>query len=411
MMRVALFSLHSSPLADVGQGNAGGMNVYVRRLAIGLAAQGIDVDMFTRRTDLRSPDVIDLPAGPRLIQLRAGPARQVPKSVLPLHIPAMVEDFRRFQRDEGIRYDVIHSHYWLSGLAAVRAREGDTPIVHMFHTLSRVKEFYTGRPDPTDSALRADGERCVVAAADAIVGSIDVEREQIERLYGRAPARYEIIPPGVDLSHFRPHDPAFSRRVLGLKGDRIILFVGRLDRIKGVDLLLQAIAEIAPVSAEDIRAVILGHDEGARRALGAYQRLAHKLGIEKYVDFRGVIPQTELPLYYSAADVLAMPSAYESFGMAAAESMACETPVVGFRVGGLAALIEGGRTGFLAAPGDHRDYVTRLHAALWHDDLPAMGRAARRAVSGFDWDAVTERTVDLYRDLLRSRIPLRVSSR
>lgn len=410
-MRVALLSLHTSPLADIGQGNAGGMNVYVRRLAIGLAQRGIAVDMLTRRTDARSSPIVEMPEGPRLIQLRAGPARPLPKSVLPLHVPGLADAFRRFQHDEGTRYDVIHSHYWLSGLAAVRGREGDTPIVHMFHTLSRVKELYAGGPDPGDSALRPDGERCVVAAADAIVGSIEAEAEQIERLYGRTPARYEIIPPGVDLDHFRPHDQALSRHILGLSGERIILFVGRLDRIKGVDLLLRAIAEIAPVSAQDVRAVILGHDEGARRTLGTYQAMARRLGIERYVEFRGIIPQSELPLYYSAADVLAMPSAYESFGMAAAEAMACETPVVGFRVGGLASLIEGGRTGFLAAPGDQTDYVSRLHAALWHDDLSRIGRAARRAVSHLGWDAVTESTADLYYDLLHSRIPLRLSTR
>lgn len=401
--RVALLSVHSSPLARVGSSHAGGMNLYVRRLADDLSRTGLRVDMFTRRTDRSSPEIVTLASGARLIHLSAGPARILPKNVLPLHVPGIVGAMRSFMEREDISYDVLHGHYWLSGLVAARVRDDvRTPIVHMFHTLSKAKEFHLGRPDPSDSALRPDGERCVINSADVIVGATESEKEYIEKLYSRTPARFDVIPPGVDLDHFRPRGKRSSRKALGITGDRVVLFVGRCDRIKGLDHLLYAMADIAPSSHYPLRLVVLGHD-GDQRQVAAYRQMASRLGLDAIVDFRGVVSQEELPLYYSAADVLAMPSAYESFGMAAVEALACQTPVVAFRVGGLAVTIKDGQTGFLAAPGDRSDLTAKLQTALWSEDLEVMGRQARLSAQRYRWENVARRTMTLYQQLHAGR--------
>jgi D-inositol-3-phosphate glycosyltransferase len=403
--RVALLSIHSSPLARVGSGTAGGMNVYVQRLADGLARCGIQADMFTRRLDPHAPDVLTTESGARLIHLNMGPPRPLPKSVLPLHVPAAVESMRAFMRREDIAYDVLHSHYWLSGLVATRVRSDErVPIVHMFHTLSRVKEFTFGRPDPDDSALRPDGERCVINHADVIVGATDEEREYIERLYVRRPAQYAVIPPGVDLDCFSPLDRLEARRALQIDGDRVVLFVGRLDRAKGLDIMLEAASEVRRTLGDGLRVIVLGHDpEGERRLLARYKRQVARLGLEGQVQFRGVVPQSELSLYYCAADVLAVPSAYESFGMAAVEAMACQTPVVAFATGGLRAIVKDGKTGYLAAPGDRSDFARTLARALQSADLSQMGRQARLVAQRYRWESVTQRTVALYESLLHER--------
>jgi D-inositol-3-phosphate glycosyltransferase len=401
IQRVALLSIHSSPLAPAGSGYAGGMNVYVRRIADGLARTGVEVDVFTRRTDPRSEPVIWLGPGTRLIHVPAGPARVLPKSVLPLHVPRVVASIRDFTEKENLRYDVLHSHYWLSGLVGARVRDDDrAPHVHMFHTLSRVKELHLGSPDPTDSALRGDGERCVINAADAVVGATLEEREYMERLYGRSPREYDVIPPGVDFLDRQPLPQDESRQALGLEADRVVLFVGRFDRIKRLDILLSSFAEVADSARDRARLVMLGQDGGKQEK--HVRTMITRLGLQSSVELRGVVPHEDLPTYYAAADVLAMPSVYESFGMAALESMACETPVVAFNAGGLATVIRDGRTGFLARSGDRNHFSQKLHAALAHEDLARVGRRARMSIQGLTWDATVEKTLQLY-DRLQAR--------
>lgn len=400
IQRIALLSIHSSPLARAGSGDAGGMNVYVRELAEGLVHRGVEVDIFTRRTDPRASQVIPLTPGARVVHLDAGQARSLPKHLLPLHVPRLVAGMRDFIEREGTGYDLLHSHYWLSGLVASRVRADDRiPFVHMFHTLSRVKELYLGGPDSADSALRGDAERCVIAAADAVVGATVEERAFMQQLYGRSPAEYEVIPPGVDVLRFQPLGRDHARRSLGIEAERVILFVGRLDRIKRLDILLSSMAAIAPTSRQQLRLLILGHEGGRKEA--ALRRSIARLGLADVVDMRGAVDTRELPLYYSAADVLAMPSMYESFGMAALEAMACETPVVAFAVGGPAATIRDRCTGFLARPGDAADFTDKLREAL-NSDLVRVGRRARLSVQNYTWDAAVEKTLELY-DALQAR--------
>jgi len=398
---VALLSLHSSPRAPLGGSDAGGMNLYVWRLADELARLGIRADVFTRRTAPDTPEIERLEGGGRLIHLAAGPARQVPKSVLPMHVPALADALQRFIQREHRGYDVLHSHYWISGLTALRLREAlGIPIVHMFHTLSKVKEFYTGSSDPTDSALRYDGERRVIEGVDAVVGATTMERDFMDRLYRRSPGRFTVIPPGVDMQVFRPRDRNASRRALGIEADRVILFVGRFDRIKGLDLLIRAVSQLVEGTDQRTKLVVVGGQElGTRDESSRYRHLVSRLGLDGVVRFCGIVPQMRLPVYYSAADVCAVPSAYESFGMVAVESMACGTPVVAFRVGGLGAIIEQGRTGFLASPGSASNFAGALRQALECDHLDAVARQARITARAYRWDAAARRTLDLYEEV------------
>jgi D-inositol-3-phosphate glycosyltransferase len=398
--RVALLSIHSSPFAPVGTEHSGGMNIYVRRLADELTRQGVEVDLFTRRTSPSAPEIIQLPAGPRLIHLRAGPARPLPKNVLPLHIPRVVAAFREHTEKHDLHYDVLHSHYWLSGFVAARCRpDASVPIVQMFHTLSLVKELYHGGPDPHDSALRPDGERCVIGSADAVVGATAQEEDYISELYRRSPRRFEVIPPGVDLDLFRPLDQKECRKELGIGPGHVVLFVGRADKIKGLNLLLSILSERRIREREPVRLVIVG--AGVNRAeRHALEAAVSRLGLREMVEIRGTMPHEDLPRYYSAADVLAVPSAYESFGMAAVEAMACGTPVVAFRIGGLAETVTHGVSGLLAPPGDRDAFASLLETALAHPKGGKLGRQARLAAYQFSWRNVAARTVSLYDDLL-----------
>jgi len=404
--RLALLSLHSSPLAVIGSADAGGMNVYVRRMADELSSMGIHVDVFTRRTDPRAPEVIRTKDGARIIHLEGGPRRELPKSVLPLHVRAMAASFRSFVEREQLCYDVLHTHYWLSGLVALRCRDVvDAPIVHMFHTLSKVKELYNGGPDPNDSGHRFEGERSVIAGADVVVGATEMEREQMERLYGRAPHSFSVIPLGVDLDLFRPRDQQECRRIVEISADRLIVFVGRPDRIKGLDTLLFAVGALPSQLQRGLKLVVVG-DAGSERAKGGarIRRLVQTLGLANTVEFRGIVSQHELAHYYSAADICAVPSAYESFGMVAVESMACQTPVVAFSVGGLAATIRDGHTGFLVPAGDRAAYAAKLAAALALPTLVDVGRRARLSVQPYEWSRIVERTLVLYERVMRRSV-------
>ncbi|MGH2449366.1 MAG: glycosyltransferase [Chloroflexota bacterium] len=395
--RVALLSLHSSPLARAGSAGAGGMNIYVRRLASQLSDRGIQVDVFTRRSDSRSPE-IDCRGSVRFIHLSAGPARAVPKSSLSLYTSELVDAFvnhvDRYRRS----YDLLHSHYWLSGVVGLRLKQRyDLPLAHMFHTLSKVKEMYAGRPDPSDTLLRVEGERAVLAGADIVVGATEAEQELIRRCYGSPSGLFRAIPPGVDLHRFRRYDQLASRRQLGIEGDPVILFVGRMDGIKGLDLLVEAMPRLRAMYPL-LRLVVVGGEN--RLPVNEYRQRIDELGLTNAVELRGAVPQSKLPLYYSSATVFGAPSAYESFGMAAVESMACQTPVVAFGVAGLAVTIRDNQTGFLVEPGDTDGYIQRLVEALGSPNLVEMGRRARLSVQRYAWETVGRRTVDLYEELL-----------
>ncbi|HEX6506555.1 MAG TPA: glycosyltransferase [Chloroflexota bacterium] len=402
---MALLSLHSSPVAPLGRSDAGGMNLYVHQVADELVRLGLSVDIFTRKTDKRLPKILELQSGARLVHLSAGPERPLPKHVLPLHIPALAMELRQFAHREMVHYDVLHCHYWLSGLVGMRARAAlGAPVVTMFHTLSRLKEIHMGTPDRADSALRYDGERCVISGSDVVVGATSEELKHIRVLYGREPARFTVIPPGVDAGLFRPLSAAESRRKLHIEAERVILFVGRLDPLKGLNTLLRSVALLPEPLRCGTRVVVVGGRDASDRSRATdYRRMASALGIGDLLDMRRSVPQTELPAYFSAADVCAVPSAYESFGTVAIESMACETPVVAFAVGGLTTTITNGVTGFLAPVAGDQAYAACLARALECSGREQMGQRARRAVLRFNWSATARQTLELYENAVADR--------
>lgn len=406
--RVAMLSVHTCPLATLGGKEAGGMNVYIRDLSRELGRRGIAVDCFTR---LQNPDIprISDKLGPhgRVVHLPAGPQLPYDKNRVADHLPEFVRHTQDFARREGLHYDVIHGHYWLSGLAAFELRHAwDIPIVQMFHTLGHMKNSVAGSPEEWETEQRIEAEGRVMTFADRLVAATPLERAQMVWLYGADASRISVVPCGVDLDLFRPIPPDEARQMLGLPpGRRVILFVGRIEPLKGVDTLLRAMALVAPQIPhwqEDLSVVIIGGAPGAgveqtNAELARLQQLRAELGIEDLVTFQGAQDQDSLAHYYSAADMVVMPSHYESFGMVALEAMACGTPVVASKVGGLAFSVQDGETGFLVPGGDPVALATRIQQLLTDEPLRRrLGERAARWARRYSWSAIADQILDVY---------------
>jgi D-inositol-3-phosphate glycosyltransferase len=408
MQRVAMLSVHTCPLATLGGKETGGMNVYVRDLSRELGRRGIAVDCFTRS---QNPDIprISHRLGPhgRVIHLPAGPEEPYDKNRVVDHLPQFADGILDFARREGLRYDVIHSHYWLSGLAASRLRRTwGTPIVQMFHTLGQMKNSVANGPEEWEPEQRIEGEAEVMALADRLVAATPLERAQMVWLYGAEAAKIAIVPCGVDLGLFRPIPPEEAKQTLGLPlSRRIILFVGRIEPLKGIDTLLRAMASVVPELPdwqENLSVVIIGGAPGVgadkvSAELARLERLRAELGIEELVTFQGAKDQDTLVYYYSAAEMLVMPSHYESFGMVALEAMACGTPVVASKVGGLAFSVQDGQTGFLVPDRDAEALAAKIRLLLRNDELRRqLGRQAAHWAGRYGWPAVANEIIDLY---------------
>ncbi len=393
---VAMLSMHTSPLDNPGRTkDAGGMNVYIRELAQELAQQGSHIDIFTRRTNKTTPQVVDLSPQVRVIHIQAGPAAPVHKNDLYQYTPTFVRHIEEFRRREAVRYDVIHSHYWLSGVAALRlACYWDVPHVTMFHTLGRLKQL--ANPNEPEPPLRLEMEQRLIHHVDRIIAATNDERAQMMRYCGATASQVEVIPCGVDLELFVPHERQEARARLGLNTHLpILLFAGRLDPFKGPDLLLRA----AGMMEEEAQVVVAGGRLGGDKDLQKLQALAKELGIDQRVRFLGARPREEMPLLYSAADVTVVPSYHESFGLAAVESLACGTPVVATRAGGLTTVVRHEKTGFLVprCPGF---FAERLDALLRDPVLyAALSAAARPSILRFGWGNVARQVQDVYDEL------------
>ena len=406
--RVAMLSIHTCPLAMLGGKETGGMNVYVRDLSRELGRRGIAVDCFTRS---QNPNIarISTRLGPngRVIHLPAGPETPYDKNRIADHLPEFTSRVLDFARREGLRYDVIHSHYWLSGLAARDlALAWGAPIVHMFHTLGQMKNSVASTPEEWETERRIRGEQEVMAIADRLVAATPLERAQMVWLYGADAAKIDVVPCGVDLDLFSPIPQDEAKQMLGLPLERcVILFVGRIEPLKGIDTLLRAIALIAPEMPcwrDELAVVIIGGAPGAgieqvSAELARLEQLRAELGIEDLVTFQGAKDQDKLVYYYSAAEMTVMPSHYESFGMVALESMACGTPVVASKVGGLAFNVQDGQTGFLVPDGDAEMLASRIRQLLKDRELrEKLGQQASRWAGRYGWPAIADQILDLY---------------
>jgi D-inositol-3-phosphate glycosyltransferase len=409
-MNVAMISYHTCPLATLGGKDTGGMNVYVRDLTVELGRMGIHVDVFTRSQDEHVPHVLhDLGFGNRVVHVPAGPEVPLPRQELVQHVPQFVRGIEQFAAEKGIHYDVIHSHYWLSGLASEALSDawGGTPIVQMFHTLGEMKNRVARSDEEREGGYRVDGERRVLARADHIIAATLAEQAQLEWLYKADVRKMSIIPPGVDVSHFYPIPADEARQFIGLAPDaRMILFVGRIEPLKGLDTLLQALACLRVKGLpEPVHLAIIGGDPDAAPdemtvEMARIQKMCDDLAMGKMVVFLGKRSQDTLPYYYSAAEVLVMPSHYESFGMVALEAMACGTPVIASQVGGLAFLVQDGVTGYHVPDGDHDMLCERLNALLGDASLRrTLGQNAAGYAQDYAWAKIARQIVEIYNEL------------
>ncbi len=401
MRRLAVLSLHTSPLAQPGAGDSGGMNVYVRELVSALAQAGVTSDVYVRRWADGLPDVMDVEPGFRVVHVAAGPV-ELPKEALPEVVDQFADGvLARLTEDVTGAHaaDALHANYWLSGIAGHRLKhELDLPLVSTFHTLARVKAE-TGDLEP-DRRVRAETE--VIGCSDAILANSSAEAAQLERLYGADPARIEIVPPGVVHAFFSPGPRRGARAALArldLGDGPMLLFVGRIQPLKGLDVAVRALAEL-----EDRRAVlvVVGGASGrdGRSEVERIDKLAATLGVADRIRFADPQPHHMLSTYYRAADVVLVPSRSESFGLVALEAAACGTPVVAAAVGGLRTLVEHGRTGFLVEGRDPEVFAAYTGQIL---DNPALGQelavAAARRARNFTWSTATARLRRIYADL------------
>lgn len=400
-MHIAIICYHSCPMARLGERDAGGMSVYIRNLAQGLGQKNVQVDVFSRRHDFADPFIVDMGEGTRLIHVEAGPP-DVHKYEIAEYLPSFIENVKSFVAKTGVDYDLVHCHYWLSGSVGISlAKAWGRPHVVTFHTLAEVKR--QARPEIDDPIERSSTERWIAAESDVIVVSDRHEQDFLARLYDVPPDKVAVVPGGVDVNLFYPRNRDEARVRLGLTEDNIILCVGRLDPLKGIDLALASTALLK--DHQHIKIVLVGGDLDKDPEAQRLAELSDSLGIRDHVRFEGAVAHEELPWYYSAADLLIVPSYYESFGLVALEAMACGTPVVAARVGGLPSLVRDGENGYLVPWHRPEPFAERLEVLLLHKDLrDQMGQAAYRYAKDMSWETVARRFVSLYRDLISKGI-------
>lgn len=408
--RIAMLTIHTSPLAALGGRDTGGMNVYIQQLALELARRGVEVDVFTRRSDRETATVQEDLPGFRTITLGAGPAAPVSREKLYELVGDFATAVERYGHSSGVRYDVIHSHYWLSGLAAEKlVQPWHAPWAHMSHTLALLKDAHRGPYQEPESLQRIQSEDRVLRAADGVVASNEIERQELLHRYGLSPSRLHVAPCGVDLAIFNPGASASraqARDRIGIaEHEKVVIYVGRIEPLKGLETLFGA-ARIVAQRVANLRVLVVGgakagSDNATERELARLQGVAADLGVAPCIEFLGPVPQSGLPDLYRAADVCAVPSRYESFGMVALESLACGTPVVASRTGGLQNTIRHDQNGYLAPIGDERAFAGYLERVLCQPATSArLSEEAARRATRYSWQRVADANLGVYLNLL-----------
>jgi len=405
--RAAVLSVHTSPLDQPGTGDSGGMNVYIREVAARLSARGIEVDIFTR-CDGDDVDSEPIAPGARLVQVKAGPCAPVPKSALPRFLPEFLGGLLERARSEGRGYDLVHSHYWLSGWVGHSAKRiWRVPLVSSFHTLGKVKNYSLARGERPEPESRMRSEFHVIGDSDRILASTPTEAAHLVGLYGADAGCIRVVPPGVDHDLFAPRPKQEARARLHLADVRLVLFVGRLQPHKGPDIAIRTLAEAVardPEGTHDVILAIVGGPSGSAEGAQVAQLmdLASALGVGERVMLFPPQPQSRLADFYSAADVELVPSRSESFGLVALEAQACGTPVVASAVGGLRYVVDDGATGYLVSGHDPGDHADRLLALLRDpESARRMGERGARHSMQFSWDATADAVRDVYSELVR----------
>ena len=373
------------------------MNVYVRELSRAMGESGIQIDIFTRDHEDAGDCIQWINPNVRVIHLPGGPD-EATVGGLYAHLPEFLREVQDFQEENELDYDVVHSHYWLSAWLGQRfARSLGIPHVVTFHTLALIKmQSRAGESEPEE---REQVEREAMLTADRIVAFSGHERDAMARLYGAAPERVMLAPCGVDLAKFRPLDQKEVRRQLGLNGEKVLLYVGRVEPLKGLDLLVETAAQME-AGEEEVRMMVVGGGGPGEPETDRVMRLAEERNVNDLIDFVGRVNHDDLPLYYNAADVCVVPSYYESFGLVALESMACGTPVVATRVGGLPTIVQHGHTGYLKSWRCPEAFANSVEMIICSSGLQeSMGMAARRRAEQMGWANVAAMISDEYRAL------------
>jgi D-inositol-3-phosphate glycosyltransferase len=396
-LRIAVISIHTSPTASLGQNGNGGLNVYVHEIATAFSDRGIATDIFTRCTP-SDPEFEQLTPLSRVIYLPAG--QDLDKYSLYAEVPGFANRIRQFAVVEDLNYDLIFSHYWLSGEVACLLRPRlATGWAHVAHTLGLVKNQTLAAGERPEPELRIQVEKEIAAQADLLIASTEDERADLVRLYGANPDHVAVVPPGVDLSMFQPIDRDEARRTIGYGAGRLLLFVGRLERLKGVEVAIRALALLRDRAHDDVRLLILGEDsrDGDESEKDRLKELAAAAGVRDRVDFLGSVAHHELPFFYSAADVCVMPSYSESFGLVALEAQACGRPVVGSGVSGLRSVVRDEVSGYLLDSHDPAMYAERMGRLLDNPELAQqMGRRGRLLAQRFSWTRTADRLQSLF---------------
>ncbi|MBL8133046.1 MAG: glycosyltransferase [Anaerolineae bacterium] len=405
--RVAMISYHTCPLASQEGKETGGMNVYVLELARELARRGVAVDVFTRSQDDHIPHLVPVDPLFRVIHVPAGPESPVPKKQLMQYLPEFVANILRFIADEGVEYDVMHSHYYLSGLAGLEILPHlprAIPMLMTFHTLALMKNLVARDERELEDKPRIDAEFRLVRESSRIIAPSDSDRSYLQYLYQADVGKVEVIPPGVDVDHFKPLDRLAARAQLGMDPDQhIILFCGRIEPLKGIDMLMYAMKiMLERQPACDVTLWIIGGDISQQPAqwskeLQKLEQLRALLHLTPVVHFAGQQPQDVLPLYYNAADVLVMPSHYESFGMAAAEAMACGVPVITTNVTGIASLIDDQHQLLITSVNNPLLLASQMADLLTDEAARArISQDVYQKVQDLAWRSIADRIVTLY---------------
>src|SRR5215471_14784426 len=399
--RVAMISLHTSPTASLGRNANGGLNVYVREVCNEFSSRGIASDVFTRRVDAGRPTLEQLTPWSRVVYLPAGDPT-LDKYRLLGEVGAFTNNVESFIADEGLAYDLIYSHYWLSGVSACTLRSRlRLPWVHTAHTLAVVKNRQLAPGAAAEPEIRADLEGEIARCADLLVVSTEAEADDLRGAYHLPRDRLAVVAPGVNLDVFRAESKQQARLRLGHGDHRLFVFVGRLEPLKGVDIVLRAFARLTADGRHPAaRLLVLGEDSGAGEC-ARLQRLVTKLGLSERVEFLGSIPQCRLPTYYAAAEACLIPSYSESFGLVGLEAQACGTAVIASNVAGLASVVRDGVTGFLVDGHDPADYAERMCRVLETTHLSEeLGWRGSRLARAFSWERTADQLLQRFSELV-----------
>ena len=407
--RIALLSFHTSPLAILGGSVSGGMNVYIREVSKRLTDKGFQVDIFTRREEQEVPSIIELDEGLRLFHIDAGPIAVVNKNDLSLWINSYTTNIKKIVENFDDDYALIFSHYWLSMLAGeTLAHDWDIPHIGMFHTLAEVK--LEALASEKETQVRLDTERRLIGKLDRIIAATSDEKEIMRIIYGVSEDNISVVPLGVGPDFFEEKLQSYAREKLKFYNeDKIVLAVGRVEPLKGLDVLIRAMSYVDPEMPYQL--VIIGGDKAASAEISRLKDIAMQVGIAHKVKFIGSVDHSKLPIYYRAADVVVIPSFSESFGLVAVEAMASGVPVVASNVGGLALTVEHGRAGFLIPPGSSDQFGEKINLLLNDPNLRSdFGKIGVENMRSYSWDAVAIQLCNVFRLLIEDESIISVTS-